>query len=301
MTTNISTTACSIEFNAKLGGQYALPQTHELNRLRAQPFMIMGADVSHPGPGSGENRPSFASVVWSWNKDATEYVTDTTVQPPRTEIIKKLQTMVEKAIEGFMIQSPAPSLMIMYRDGVSEGQLDAVKTFEVKAIRAACKAVWARKGWTETKPLPALTFIVVVKRAADLKGNCRPGLAVEGLHSPWTRGFHLQSHAPIQGTARSGQYTILVDENYDMNSARIQQLSFELCHIYAKATRSISIPAPVYYADLVCSRAKFHLDPDEYIDLDGASNSDTFDHVFWTKQFKPVSRQNHYDKSMYFL
>ena len=27
---------------------------------------------------------------------------------------------------------------------------------------------------------------------------------------------------------------------------RIQELAFTLCHVYAKATRSVSIPAPVY-------------------------------------------------------
>ena len=34
---------------------------------------------------------------------------------------------------------------------------------------------------------------------------------------------------------------------------RIQELAFTLCHVYAKATRSISIPAPVY--------CEFRLDP----------------------------------------
>ena len=34
----------------------------------------------------------------------------------------------------------------------------------------------------------------------------------------------------------------------DLNNSlnRIQDLSFALCHVYAKATRSVSIPAPVY-------------------------------------------------------
>ena len=27
---------------------------------------------------------------------------------------------------------------------------------------------------------------------------------------------------------------------------RIQELAYTLCHVYAKATRSVSIPAPVY-------------------------------------------------------
>ncbi|KAG6814757.1 hypothetical protein H0H93_012356, partial [Arthromyces matolae] len=64
----------------------------------------------------------------------------------------------------------------------------------------------------------------------------------------------------------------------------MQVLSFALCHVYARATRSVSIPAPVYCkfyltfttqtsklvcpdADIVCSRAKHHYDPRESLDL----------------------------------
>jgi eukaryotic translation initiation factor 2C len=62
----------------------------------------------------------------------------------------------------------------------------------------------------------------------------------------------------------------------------LQSLSFALTHVYARSTRSVSIPAPVYCklnsryftiikaslntmftldADIVCSRAKNHYDP----------------------------------------
>ena len=66
-----------------------------------------------------------------------------------------------------------------------------------------------------------------------------------------------------------------------------------LCHVYARATRSVSIPAPVYCkfperrarslknllsdfgpftdADIVCSRAKNHFDPNGNIDLSDTS------------------------------
>lgn len=61
-------------------------------------------------------------------------------------------------------------------------------------------------------------------------------------------------------------------------------LSFALCHTYARCTRSVSIPAPVYCscfiiniygkshkgntdADIVCSRAKFHYDPQGSLSL----------------------------------
>ncbi len=35
-------------------------------------------------------------------------------------------------------------------------------------------------------------------------------------------------------------------------------MTYYLCHIYARCTKSVSIPAPVYYADLAAYRAKVH-------------------------------------------
>ncbi|KAG8946516.1 hypothetical protein FRC00_009540, partial [Tulasnella sp. 408] len=48
----------------------------------------------------------------------------------------------------------------------------------------------------------------------------------------------------------------------------LQQLTFNLCHIYARSTRSVSLPAPVYYAHLVCSRANHRYDPKGNFSLD---------------------------------
>ena len=70
----------------------------------------------------------------------------------------------------------------------------------------------------------------------------------------------------------------------------LQSLSFALCHVYARSTRSVSIPAPVYCkwilelelirmslldADIVCSRAKNHYEPGGVADLsESATNMD---------------------------
>ena len=36
----------------------------------------------------------------------------------------------------------------------------------------------------------------------------------------------------------------------------LQQLTYQLCHTYVRCTRSVSIPAPAYYAHLVAFRAR---------------------------------------------
>jgi len=37
-------------------------------------------------------------------------------------------------------------------------------------------------------------------------------------------------------------------------------LTYALCYTYARCTRSVSIPAPVKYADLLAFRATYYLD-----------------------------------------
>ncbi|KAJ7261381.1 ribonuclease H-like domain-containing protein [Mycena haematopus] len=313
--------------NVAISGQYAVPKNTIIPQLKSSPFMIFGADVAHPGPGA--SRPSIASVVFSWNTAATNYAAYSEVQAPRQEIIPGLKGMVKKAILTFGEKNPPPARIIFYRDGVSEGEMETVKMTEISAIRNACIEVWKERKMKVD--LPTITFICVVKRHHTIflpneprvedgkTGNCLAGLVVDQLRSPLALDFYLQSHAAIKGTSRSGHYSILLDENFNNNvstqvilfskfhfidvNPRIQQLSFELCHVYAKATRSISIPAPVYYADMVCSRAKFHVDPDsmEYDASTNNSGSEAFDLEYWRAAYKPASRASHYDKTMYFL
>jgi len=147
------------------------------------------------------------------------------------------------------------------------GQYNMVVKDEVPRIRAACRRAKI--------PDPALTLVVVGKRhhtrffpansddADRRSGNAPAGLVVDReIVNPVEFDFFLQSHGGLLGTSRSAHYTCLVDEN-KFTADALQKLSFSLTHIYAKATRSVSIVAPTYYADAVCARAKHHYDPED--------------------------------------
>ena len=50
---------------------------------------------------------------------------------------------------------------------------------------------------------------------------------------------------------------------YDDNKLRpdeVQMLTYALCYTYARCTRSVSIPAPVKYADLLALRGTYYID-----------------------------------------
>ena len=72
----------------------------------------------------------------------------------------------------------------------------------------------------------------------------------------------MQSHGGLLGTSRPAHYSILYDDN-QFTPDVLQQLSFALCHVFARSTRAVSVPSPVYYADIVCSRARTHYNPEQ--------------------------------------
>ncbi|KAG8704598.1 hypothetical protein FRC08_002139 [Ceratobasidium sp. 394] len=268
-----------LKINAKLGGINSVPGSDaESNFLSdaANPTLVLGADVSHPA-GHTEGRPSFAALVGSVDSKASKYVATHHVQKSRAEgiidfeemavyIIKKFQTyrtVVEKKV------NPGPKRILYYRDGVDEGQFKHILNNELKALQNACDKCGL-------KPRPKITLVIVGKRhqtrmfpqnpndrqQADAKsGNCFAGTVIDSvIGHPLEFDFFLLSHGGLIGTSRPAHYSVIHDDN-NFTPDSLQKLSYLLCHIYARATRSVSIPAPVYYADLIYGKAKYHLPP----------------------------------------
>ncbi|KZV98745.1 Piwi-domain-containing protein [Exidia glandulosa HHB12029] len=261
------------------------------------PAMVVGADVSHP-PASESNQPSVAAVCASMDGPACEYVATSRVQASRQEIITEFREMMAYLIVKFidkrwstraaitardrddkaaLLKAVWPSIILIYRDGVGEGQYCQVSDTETEAARAALRDVWsnaaAKQGWDENDaPRTTITYIVVSKKhhqrffTDDVNnraenGNCLPGSVFDlKVAHPTLFDFWLQSQAAIIGTARPAHYIVCHDE-YRFTVDVLQKFSYALCYVYARATRSVSIPAPVYYADLICGRSRFMFDP----------------------------------------
>ncbi|KAG8892332.1 hypothetical protein FRB99_002797, partial [Tulasnella sp. 403] len=274
-----------LKINVKLGGTNVIPTPDSVRFLLDpdNPTLVIGADVAHPPVGS-RGRASFASLVGSVDSSASKYIATTMPQKVRTEIINpdNLEAMVYYLIMKYMAyrrekeekSNAAPRRILLYRDGVSESEWTRPDE-EVPCIQAACR----KAGIT---PIPAITFVVVRKGhhvrffprnesdRDDRSGNILPGCVVDGgITSPVEFEFYLQSHGGIKGTSRSALYNVIWDDNRFTADA-LQTMTYALCYVYARATRSVSIVPPAYYADLVAFRAKHHFDPDG-----GLSLSDT--------------------------
>ncbi|KAJ3505889.1 hypothetical protein NLJ89_g7177 [Agrocybe chaxingu] len=270
----------SLKINVKLGGINTIPDPSSVSVLTDphMPTVVMGADVIHPAPGS-EGRPSFTSLVGNVDSDTAKYVADSRVQTSRQEMIADLDEMAKQILSLYMRYRQAvekkPVDWSNNLDGVSEGQFKQVLEQELPLLRKAC---------IELQIDAKITVIVVGKRHhvrffpqserdADKSGNCPAGTVVDReIGHPLEFDFYLQSHGGLLGTSRPAHYSVLHDDN-NFTADSLQSLSFALCHVYARSTRSVSIPAPVYYADIVCSRAKNHFDPNEQWDLTGSEEA----------------------------
>ncbi|ETN68828.1 hypothetical protein NECAME_05417 [Necator americanus] len=67
--------------------------------------------------------------------------------------------------------------------------------------------------------------------------------------------FYMLSHRPVQGTAKSTSYQVIVDEN-DMSSDEVQSLMLALSFHHQIVDAPVSLPEPVYQADEWAKRGK---------------------------------------------
>jgi eukaryotic translation initiation factor 2C len=78
------------------------------------------------------------------------------------------------------------------------------------------------------------------------------------ITDPTLQNFYLQSHSSFKGVARPTKYWTLYDEN-QLTNDDVQALTFHLCHVFTRCNKSVSYPAPTYFAHLAADRAKGYL------------------------------------------
>jgi len=82
------------------------------------------------------------------------------------------------------------------------------------------------------------------------------------------------SHAGLKGTSKPTHYHVLYDEN-KFSSDKLLELTYDLCHIYQRCTRSVSYPAPAYYAHLASYRARLYTEEEDSEASETASKTES--------------------------
>lgn len=271
----------ALKFNLKLGGVNQSLENSKIGIIANNKTMVVGIDVTHPSPGSASNAPSIASMVASVDGKLGQWPAILQIQEARKEMVSDLGSLLISRLRLWQgsgkgqPQKPLPDNILIYRDGVSEGQYEIVLNNELPLLREACEKIYSKP---QTKAgTPKISIIVVGKRhhtrfyptsgekdvTHQRSGNPKNGTIVDrGVTEPRNWDFFLQAHAAITGTARPAHYFVVHDEIFvkNANAANdLEQLTHNMCYMFGRATKAVSICPPAYYADLVCTRARCYL------------------------------------------
>ena len=168
--------------NLKAGGVNQSLKGDDLGILKDGKTIVIGYDVTHPSPIAQRNTPSIAGLVASIDGNYAQWAPSVRLQlKAREEMVKgPLREMVkERLIYWQKCNGSLPSKILVYRDGVSEGQYPQVLKYELPGIRGACQSLY------KNKPLPQISILVVGKRHhtrmftkkanGDVQGNPEAG------------------------------------------------------------------------------------------------------------------------------
>jgi eukaryotic translation initiation factor 2C len=271
----------ALKVNSKLLGVNQTIDMSKLGIIAEGKTMVVGIDVTHPSPGSLSSAPSVASIVASTDKNLSQFPCELRIQKGRKEMVTDLKDMFQSRLDLWKARNKTlPENILVYRDGVSEGQYQALLDDEIPSLREGCKLVYPAD--QTKKGLPKISVIVVGKRhhtrfyatkenEADRSGNPMNGTVVDrGVTSMWDWDFFLQAHTCLQGTAKPAHYYVVLDEIFGKGNLKkphpfpnaadtLEDLTHNMCYLFARATKAISICPPAYYADLACERARCYL------------------------------------------
>lgn len=251
----------ALKINAKLGGSNA-ELIDRLPYFKGEDHvMFVGADVNHPGA-SNKTSPSIAAVVATVNwPAANRYVARVRPQDHRTEKILNFADMCLELVKSYVqLNKVRPQKIVVFRDGVSEGQFDMVLNEELIPLKMAFRSM---------DYCPAITLIVAQKRHqtrlfpkgrmdGTSSGNVPPGTVVDtNIVHPFEFDFYLCSHYGSLGTSKPTHYHVLWDE-HGFTSDQLQNLIYNMCFTFARCTKPVSLVPPVYYADLVAYRGRLY-------------------------------------------
>ncbi|KAI8816009.1 Piwi domain-containing protein [Fimicolochytrium jonesii] len=307
-----------LKINVKLGGFNAFlpakagPQGQpQLPFISEAPTLVLGADIVHPGPGEGNTRPSIAAMVGSLDAQCARFAATLRIQRAqggrqRSDIIQDIYGMTTELLRSFYKEAKTkPRRIVIYRDGASEGQFREIRLTEIAAMRRACEDIDRNAAPGQPPYRPPITFIVVTKRHgtrmfpkrkedADQSGNVMPGTIIDtNIVHPKEWDFYLNSHSGLQGTSRSAHYHVLHDDN-KFTADKLQEMTYRLCYLYARCTRSVSVCPPIYYADLVAARARAHFkgmewgSEDDTTSVSSAAQEDAS--KVWVERFATVHK-----------
>ncbi|XP_036885668.1 piwi-like protein 4 [Sturnira hondurensis] len=234
-------TKIAMQMTCKLGGELWAVE------IPLKSLMVVGIDVCKDAFNKGTVVVGFVASV---NRRITRWFSRCILQRTTTDVADCLKVFMTGALnKWYKYNQDLPARIVVYRDGVGNGQLKALIEYEVPQLLSS---VTEARSSTSSK----LSVIVVRKK-------CMPRFFVEMNHTlqnpplgtvvdseatrPEWYDFYLVSQAACRGTVNPTYYNVIYDDN-GLKPDHMQRLTFKLCHLYFNWPGLISIPAPCQYA-----------------------------------------------------
>ncbi|XP_067673438.1 piwi-like protein 1 [Haliotis asinina] len=231
----------ALQMNCKLGGELWAVE------IPLKDLMIVGIDVYHDAT---KGKRSIAGFVASTNRTCTRWFSRVHFQLPHEELVNGLKTSLLSALRTYHeINHKLPEKIIVYRDGVGDGQLKVVSEHEVKQLATCFKHFPNYE--------PKLSVVVVQKRintrlfyqtGPDRIDNPPPGSVMDHTitRRDWYDFFLVSQHVR-QGTVSPTHY-IVVHDGSSMKPDHMQRLAYKMTHMYYNWPGTVRVPAPCQYA-----------------------------------------------------
>ncbi|KAI9662217.1 MAG: hypothetical protein M1821_008383 [Bathelium mastoideum] len=270
----------ALKFNLKLGGINQSLPADKVGFIAQGTTMIVGIDVTHPSPGSDSSAPSVAAMVASTSKDLGQFPAVICAQTGRQEMVADLSMMIKTRLSLWRKHNSnrLPENILVYRDGVSEGQYPIVLEKELPLLRKGC-----RETYPANAKRPAISIVIVSKRHStrffitttdasqidERSSNPKHGTVVDrGITEPRFWDFYLQAHTALQGTARPAHYFVVHDEilsrmplpaGFTHAADVLEDITHNLSYMFGRATKAVSYCPAACYADIACERGRCYL------------------------------------------
>nr|XP_028581928.1 piwi-like protein 4 isoform X3 [Podarcis muralis] len=235
-------TKIAMQITCKLGGS---PWAVE---IPLKSVMVVGIDVNKDALTKGS---SVIGFVTSSNLQLTRWYSRCMLQNSGSNIADCLKVCMKDALSNWQTcNGQLPARIIVYRDGVGDGQLKMVVDFEVPQILSALDE--SSGGCRRAK----LSMIVVRKKCLQRffietnrsLQNPPVGTIIdtEATRPEWY-DFFLISQLARQGTVNPTYYNVVYDEN-GFKPDHMQRFTYKMCHLYYNWPGLIRVPAPCQYA-----------------------------------------------------
>uniref|UniRef100_A0A665WN07 Piwi-like RNA-mediated gene silencing 1 n=1 Tax=Echeneis naucrates TaxID=173247 RepID=A0A665WN07_ECHNA len=254
-------TKIALQMACKMGGELWSVE------IPLKQLMIVGIDCYHD---ITAGRRSIGALVASLNQGMTRWYSKCVLQDKGQEIMDGLKMALSGALKDYLkFNNCLPSRIIVYRDGVGDGQLHSVVNYEVSQIIDSIKSMGHDY-------LPRLSVVVVKKRLscrffAHMNGkviNPLPGTVVDSeVTRPEWYDFYIVNQTVRVGSVSPSHYNVVYDTS-GLKPDHMQRLTYKLCHMYYNWQGIIRVPAPCQYAHKLAFLVgqSIHKEPNMYLD-----------------------------------